>query len=338
MANHCQQPSDASETADRGSAGAGGGLRAPNRRRRALLQTAAVALGAALGDGILRTGRASATTGYMRFGADNDAGSAATTLTSSNDSGSTLKVTNTSPTGAGVWGVSDKAIGVIGFSSSFYGVYGHSDSSHGLHGRSESGTGVQGYSPLGIGVLGEAAGSQGNGTGVYGKATGQNGVGVLATSSGGHGVFATSSSIYAAGVYGIGPTQGFGVLGQVATGAGVAGSATGHGDGVSGAANDSTGVGVRAKSTNGTALSVDGINQFSQAGRGSFAIGESQHTIGGVKLTANSGVVATLNTSAGAGIYLARARVNVADSRIVLVLNQPAKSAVQYTYFIVDTP
>lgn len=173
-----------------------------------------------------------------------------------------------------------------------------------------------------------------NGHGVHGRATGQNGVGVYAESAG-HAVFATTSGQFAAGVYGTG-TEGYGVLGNATAGTAVSGNASGAGIGVFGGANQGTG--VRARSTGGTALSVDGTNVFSQAGRGTFAVGETQHAIDGVRLTSKSGVVATLNTTPGDGVYLIRARINLAESRIVLVLNQPATSAAHYTYFIVDAP
>src|SRR5439155_1348584 len=148
----------------------------------------------------------------------------------------------------------------------------------------------------------------GNSTGVLGKSGSASGYGVMggATGQNGVGVRAESAGhgVFAttSGQYAAGVygigIQGYGVLGNATTGIGVAGRASG----------------------------------------GSFAVGETQHTIAGVKLTAKSGVVATLNTTAGAGIYLTRARVNLADSKIVLILSGAATSAAQYTYFIVDTP
>jgi hypothetical protein len=219
------------------------------------------------------------------------------------------------------------------------------------------GVAVQALAPL-VGVLSTVPAGKQDGPGVWGNAgqdiTATEGAGtragVLGTSprvglagvGGGADLAEVKALAAATGVAGIGLGPGSrGVYGtnNQGSGVGVLGESGGvRGVGVFGLA-DQAGVGVLAQGGGkGTALSVRGINRFTQAGRGEFAAGERRKVISGISATGLSGILVTLNSPAGAGVALQFARVSPAIGKATLQLNRAPKRAVRFTYFIIDSP
>ena len=221
----------------------------------------------------------------------------------------------------------------------------------------EKGIGVTASGPL-AGVLAEVPPGKQDGPGVWGSsgqeteasdAAGTR-TGVLGTSDsfgvagvgGGKDLTRVKALLGKAGVAGIGLGAGSrGVYGtnDQGGGVGVLGESAGaRGVGVRGTANP-IGIGVLADApATATALSVQGINRFTQAGRGSFAPGERRHVLTNLNVTGRSGILVTLNSSPGAGVYLESARVNPAMKKGILTLSRVPAAAIEFTYFIVDTP
>ncbi len=163
---------------------------------------AAGGVGVALGSAILSAEPAAATTGTMMFGADNDAGSDATTLTAATpDAFVTFLAKNTSPNGFGLYGVVEAESGIPATEGSAV-VGDTSGKGPGIEGLcGTGGVGVHGVSGgtlttinlPSIGVFGEnnsseveavgVAGGTLNGAGVVGYTTGSgDGVGVVGSS------------------------------------------------------------------------------------------------------------------------------------------------------------
>lgn len=253
--------------------------------------------------------------------------------------------------GAGVLGEAD-FVGVRGVALGFgvegtaaIGVsgIGTGNAGHGLVGRAETGIGVFGEGQR-AGVFGRADQVDNQGAGVGPKAIGPAVLGA------GLGTFLVDDGAgVRAGVAGVGPAIGVGGVGggtdvsalqAVEFGIGVAGIGLGpNGCGVFGASDAADGVGVLAQGNEGgLALSVQGINQFTQVGQGEFAAGVRRKVIRGVDATARSGILVTLNSPPGPGISLVFARVRPVARTAVLQLNRAPKRAVSFTYFIVDPP
>jgi hypothetical protein len=261
--------------------------------------------------------------------------------------------------GVGVRG-DGTVFGVEGFGLTGVLGSGAGDGGVGVFGRSSNNgpaIGVRAESSL-VGLLANGDAGEQNGAGVWGN-IGQEvaatdaagaGTGVLGTSpgvaiagvGGGPDLSAVKNNTAATGVLGIGVGAGSrGVHGRNDQGSavGVLGESGGaRGIGVQGSA-DPLGVGVLAQGgPRATALSVRGINRFTQAGRGEFAPGERKKVIAGVVATRNSGIVATLNSPPQPGVVLQCAWVNARTKKAVLQLNQPAVRRIKFTYFIVDSP
>lgn len=194
------------------------------------------------------------------------------------------------------------------------------------------GAGVDAVGTL-VGVFGQTGVKDENGPGVWGNAgqeiNGEDGAGTQ------WGVLGTSPTI---GVAGAGGGADIALLRELEGAVGVAGVGIGtRSRGVVGVSDESDGVAVLATGgRNAVALSVLGINEFTQVGRDQFAAGEKQKVITGARATTRSGILVTLNSSPGPGVSLHFARVNPATGRIVLRLTRPPKRPVRFTYFIVD--
>lgn len=157
-------------------------------RRRALLQTAGVAVAAMVGRGLLGAGRGEAAVNPVNMGVTNDAGASATEITSSTDQWSFLG-TNTS-TGNGLEGQSNGGIGVYGYSDpGGKGVLAESPTGTGLYATSGSGTAVFATTNTGVAVDANAAG---NHTAVSAKS--DSGTGLHAESNTGAAVYAKTST------------------------------------------------------------------------------------------------------------------------------------------------
>jgi hypothetical protein len=247
--------------------------------------------------------------------------------------------------GPGVWGSSNQQVSVSEGAGIKTGVLGQADS-FGVVGLSGGGSpAVVKSLGLGAGVVGMGMGGRAPGTpgpvevgaaGVLG--TGPS-VGVAGIPNGVDSALIGRISP-SAGVVGIGAgAGGRGVYGtnDQGSGVGVLGESGGpRGVGVRGVA-DSKGVGMLAEAATGaTALLVRGINRFTQVGLGQFEPGQRRLVVNGIEATRRSGVLVTLNSLTGPGVYLQHARVNPATKRITLQLSKPSKRPIRFTYFIVD--
>jgi hypothetical protein len=267
--------------------------------------------------------------------------------------------------GIGVQGTADFGTGVIGQGGTV-GVSG--SGSQGVNGQGQS-IGVVGSGPL-IGVVATAYGDSGvgitatgnlagvvanvpagktDGPGVWGG-SGQDLTAADATGLG-TGVLGTSPRI---GVAGIGGGSDFTALKKVKGENGIVGIGLGGGSrGVHGIAPaDSSDViavlgeaaggantAVIARASGGaTGLTVRGLNRFSQAGTGSFAAGNPTQVVRRLNVTADSGILVTLNGDPGPGIVLRFARLNATAKTATLQLSAAPLRAVDFTYFIVDSP
>ena len=139
----------------------------------------------------------------------------------------------------------------------------------------------------------------------------------------------------------IGPGY-YGFFGQADTLAGpgsggVFGSAGGAGQfGMWAANNAPGGVGLRASSTDGTALQVQGAASFSRSGRGSIAKGQSSTTVTGLtNLGTNALILVTLQGSAGTGVVLRYAK-RLASTKFQVVLNKAATSKVYFAWMVLN--
>ena len=170
--------------------------------RRALLGAAAAAAIAVAADAIIRPEPVAATTGAMQFGTGNDAGSAATRLTSSVTGVAALTVDDASAGATALFGNASGvgAIGVYGLGERGFGILGDTalatkgNGAVGAWGRDRDTPGkigTAGTSYEGVGVVGYAAPGAGDALpptpvgliGVYGYAP--TGTGVFARSDGG---------------------------------------------------------------------------------------------------------------------------------------------------------
>jgi hypothetical protein len=298
---------------------------ASTRSRRALLAAALGAGAATLASALARPLPARAAGPAITVG-DTVTGSATTTL----------DISGAANANAAFWALSDGGVGLAGTSNSDRGVAGASDGGTGVQGTSNAGTGV-----VGLGSTAGVRGTSAGGFGVQGQST--SGTGVSASSVSGSGVYATSDSWYAVG--GVSQT-GTGVRGDSDSAAGVEGN-SGSGPGVFGGSTTRTGVqgfsgsgsvpgpqaktgvhgyaaadasavgvhgqttsgtGVRAAATTGTALLVVGKASFSRSGRTLVGAGKAY-----VDVTVPGGVVSTALCFANLAVY--RSGVTVAAVR-----------------------
>jgi hypothetical protein len=138
------------------------------------------------------------------------------------------------------------------------------------------------------------------------------------------------------------PDGGIAVYGHVnsSTGAGVWGeNEEGTGPGVVGSAVN--GVGVLARSYDGTALSVEGRPWFSTSGKATIAgtavSPKSFVVVSKVALTANSVVLVTPQKAVG-GVFVLGAVPNVADGKVKIVLNKAVTVSYPVGWFVIEKP
>ena len=188
---------------------------------------------------------------------------------------------------------------------------------HGLTGCGQVGssgfgevTGVVGRGPTGVHGWGITTGvfGEGNGTG-YGVEGEQHADGI--------GVYGHVNSPHGAGVWG---------ENEEGTGQGVVGSAV-------------NGVGVEARSPDGTALAVLGKARFSSSGKatiaGTAASPKSFVVVPRVALTDKSLVLVTPQTTS-AGVFVLGAVPNVADGKVKIMLNKAVTVSYPVAWFIIE--
>jgi hypothetical protein len=260
-------------------------------------------------------------------------------------------VTGQSTSGAGVYGLSPGGIGVYGQSTAGVGAQGLSDSSTGVNGISNSGMGVYASSNSNIAVRASASAnigvlgtngtasqpailglSEGSGTGVQGYSGNSALLPAAKAKTGVYGYAAQDSS--SRGVLGSSPA-GYGVYGESSSGRAVQGVAT-TGIGVRAAA--SSGVGLFASATTGYALRTDGkVRLDKSAGLATIASGTSSIAVTpGIDLTATSGVIATLNGSAGGSTAVKRVAINATTNVFTIYLTANATASVKVAWLVVS--
>lgn len=281
--------------------------------------------------------------------------------------GGTIGVSGTavSQGGVGVKGESPRH-GLEGYATNTTeitaGVFGHVVSPQGIavlaqnDANSTSATGVKGqaagYGVFGLG-LGDAVGVRGaaNGdggsVGVQGDVGSITGIGVLGknvhasqfarglvgVAPGGVGVQGWSGSLVApasmakTGVFGQCDIDfaSVGTLGVSASGTGVRGLST-------------TGIGVEALAVNASAtgLKVIGKAQFSRSGKATVLAGQSQVIVNGIPLTSASLVLATIQGTGAAGLYVRSVSVSVSNSRFTIRLSQNVAANTLVGWFIAN--
>lgn len=166
-----------------------------------------------------------------------------------------------------------------------------------------------------------ALGTEFNTTAVYAEATAGSSAAIEAKNVSGPAILSTGEH------YGLqaGALNPFGIGVQ----------AYGPAKGVEGLSSASGGIGVAARSDDGTALQVLGPNAFSQAGTGTIPAGKRSAPITGLKVKAGSGVLVTLNTAPPAGVRVDFARV-VPPGKVVVILNQKTTKPITFTYFVLE--
>ena len=107
--------------------------------------------------------------------------------------------------------------------------------------------------------------------------------------------------------------------------------------GVRGSADAAGQFGVLAENNTvgGTALRVNGKASFSRSGTATIAKGAASRTVTGLTgIEAGAAVLATLQGSAGSGVYLKYAK-RVSSSSIRIYLNKAATAAVTFAWFVI---
>ena len=200
-------------------------------------------------------------------------------------------------------------------------------------------TGDRGFTACGNpGVVGVADGNNTFTPGVEGDNSG-GGPGVLgdATGAGGAGLYGLATVSSGTGVYGEGNENGVhaqgGTFGVFAEGSdyGVYASAPNHG--VYGQAKSSTGVGVEAVSSSGTALKVTGKAKFSRSGITTIAAGTSSKTISLAGVTTASMVLATAQQNAT--VYV-KAVVPAGGSFSIRLTGNAPTGGLKVAYFVLN--
>ena len=284
-------------------------------------------LAGAAGAAMLIPAAADAADGPLQMGTSNT--SSAVTRLSNTNTGDGLSVSAIEGDGiSGDAGGATGSKGVAGFNTGAVGVYGESGSSgsnidapqFGVHGVSDK----TGQSAVcgehvgdGNGVLGTVSAADGAGV------VGQNvlaGDGVLGESNGGAAVHGhdLSSEVTSYGVFGQSP-NGSAVYGVTTTGAALAGLANGAG---------------------GVGLYLQGRAVYSDCGiatvKGTAAKPKSSVKVGQVSLSAQSMVLATIQTNNAPGTFIQSAIPNPAGASVTINLNQNVAVAVKVAWFVVD--
>ena len=210
------------------------------------------------------------------------------------------------PFGTGVRGVGSN-IGVKGESITGHGVSGESSNSRGIFGKSSSGSGVYGESNGGNGVRGIST----NAAGTYGNS--ENGSGVRGDSTNSSGV--RGSSVNNIGIYGETGSTFPAIEGK----------------------NTGSGIGIKAESTSGTALHVEGKNYFKSAQRETIPIDVRTHDItvpAGIAIDNNAMIFVTImNNSSNIGVRWVE---RLSDTQFRVHLTGLSRTDMDIGYFIVN--
>lgn len=295
--------------------------------RRDAVKLGVAGLAGAAGVALLAPKTAEAANGPMLTGTTN-AATSSTDLTNSG-TGYALRVTATSGDGLAVFsGGGSGNHGVAGYSANGDGVMGQSGATgtavfspeFGVHGVSDV-TGQSGaygeHVADGNGVLGTTG--AGGRAGVVGRHAG-SGSGVLGQSEGGAGVQGNdlSTEVTAYGVFGQSP-NGTGVQGVTTSGAALAGRVSGAG---------------------GVGLFLQGRALYSGCGiatiKGTVASPKSSIKVSEVDLSAQSMVLAMIQTNNVPGTFVQSAVPNVAGFSITLTLNHQVAKSVKVAWFVID--
>ena len=198
----------------------------------------------------------------------------------------------------------------------------------GLHtGGANGGYGVRGStsSTVGIGVLGVAGAATGLGTGVSGSSLSPTGTGVYGDNS-------TTSGL-SSGVTGhSASSSGRGVIGRASSSTGT------DAIGVEGFTNSAAGAGVKAiNNAGGVALRVQGQVTFSSAGLAIIPAGSRFAAIGpGINITAQSKVLATLQSSPGGTTTIHRVYPNPSTDTVTIFLTANATQNCTVAWFVIS--
>lgn len=267
-------------------------------RRRLLRRLGAVAAGgvAVAAADVVLAGRADATVGAMQYGTANDAGGAATDLTSSTV-GAVLRLHATNTTGGkglfaeaqgstAIWGETVKDRGVVGMANAPGGTDGVYGGSH----STADGAGVHGHHYTGdnagvLGTIGPRTGLVGTAAAVMGDSEGHPGVAGLSTNF--PGVEGSSFNAYG-GLFGGTPG---GVLGTTRFGT----------VGVEGHCGDVSGFNPPNAGVLGDCLSAAGVVGLSKNGIGLFGRSQAGDGVSGTSTT-GAGVTG-IATGQGVGVH-----------------------------------
>jgi hypothetical protein len=307
------------------------------RSRRALLTTAVGGVALAAADSLARPGRVTADTGGSVILGQPNTANAETKVSHTVSGGTAISgyalglgngIYGYAPGGAGVTGQGDGGVGVYALNNSTTSaallangaadstaVLGYSGLSApppvlaktGVYGyavQDANSTGVTGKSTTGRGVNGVAT----SGTGVFG--TGDAGEGVRGVSTGSNGTAGTTASAVASGVYGENTGGGFGTYGRS--------NASSSGVGIFG--ESTSGRGVVANSSLGTAFEAQGRVKFSTSGLTSVAVGTKTKIITpGIPISATTLVLCTLESNQG-GLSIQRVTKNTTAGSFTVFL------------------
>jgi len=261
----------------------------------------------------------------------------------------TAGVDNSPGGGHGAYGRSENGTGVEGITLGYgkagvNGVDSSTDGGIGVSGTSTWGTGVQGTSVHAAGVIGTS--SKVLQSGVVGQGSG-GAIGVSGSSDTLYGVFGQTQGDSQSAVHGQDQSSGggYGMSGYSDNGTGVFGlcgtsgqsgvfgkdTSSGGGHGVYG--SSANGVAVMATSSSGTALSVQGVVNFSRSGVATVPAGKLMLQVDVDGLTASSLVLATVQ-QLEKGVHLAAAVP--APGSFTVHLTAAPTTPLNVAWFVID--
>ena len=286
------------------------------RSRRAILAAAVAGLAASTAHALGRPAAVLATDGQPIIQGQTNTGTLSTVVAVANTTA--LQGVTDAPTGnnygvrgrttsTGGSGVVGQSVATSGFS---YGVRGFTGS--------DFGAGVRGEGPF-RGAEGVATDVGSPGVGIVGESKG-NGVGVVGFVGPGYEYFPKE------GVHGESNDAGaYGAVGRSL-----------HGTAVQGRSDDGIAVHANAGLAAGTALKVDGRAVFSRSGRANVLAGQSTKVVNGVPLTSSSLVLATIQGSGAAGVYVKSVSISVANSWFTIRLSKAVAANTPVAWFVVN--
>jgi hypothetical protein len=165
-------------------------------------------------------------------------------------------------------------------------------------------------------------------TALFNTATSGDGTGLVVAASidsDGNGVSGQTGSGIASGVYGENTSTGYGVAGRAINGTGVL-------------ADSFFGVALRAVSSSGTALRVEGVATFTRSGLAIAGAGQVSKGVTGVSVTASSLVLATVQGTGVDGMYIKSVQAIPAQSKLIIYFNQavPAGKTLKIAWFVLN--